>query len=56
MLASELLGKCDIFWLQLTEEIDSFYQNLETMTYGKSATLEGNMECWEVVLTMVRVI
>ena len=33
LLASELLGKCGVFWFQLATEIKAFYLHLVTTTY-----------------------
>ena len=34
ILASELLGKCVMFWYQLAAEIEAFQLHLVTTTYG----------------------
>ena len=35
MLASELLGKCGVFWFQLASELEVFQIHLVTKTIGK---------------------
>ena len=56
LLASEILGRCGMFWYQLTAEIEYLQINLVTTKYGCVAMAAGKVECWTVVLTMVQVI
>ena len=56
LLASELLGKCGVFWSQLDAEIDAFQLHLVMITYGEVSGTSGKAECWIVVITMVQVI
>ena len=55
LLASEFLGKC-VLWSQLVAEIKEFQLHLVTTTYGEGAGSEGKVECWTLVLTIVRVV
>ena len=41
LLASELLGKCGVFWSQLLAEIEAFQLHLVTKTYGEGAGAAG---------------
>ena len=54
LLASELLGKCDVFWSQLSAEIEVFLLHLVTTIYQEGEGTAYKVECWTVVLTMVR--
>ena len=56
ILASELLGKCGVFWYQLDVEIEAFRLHLITTTYGEGEGAAVKAYCWTVFLTMIRVI
>ena len=56
ILASELLGKFDVLWYQLSAEIEAFQLHLVIMTYGEGEGATGKAECWTVFLTIVQVI
>ena len=55
-MASELVGKCGVFWSQLAAEIEAFQMHLVTTTYGDGAIAEIKAGCWKVVTTVVPVI
>ena len=56
LLASELLGKCGVFWSQLSTEIEAFQLHLVTTTYGEESGAVGKAKYWTLVLTKLRVI
>ena len=39
--ASDLLGKCGLFWSQLSSEIEDFHLNVVTTTYGDAVSGSG---------------
>ena len=34
LLANKILGKCGVFWGKMAAEVEAFYLNLVTITYG----------------------
>ena len=55
LLESNLLVKCDVLWSQLPAEIEVFQIHLVTTIYGEGAGTAVKVDCWTVVLIMVRV-
>ena len=42
-MASEFLGKCDVFWSQLAAEIEVFQLHLVTTSYGEGEGVAGKV-------------
>ena len=51
ILASEILEKCGVFWLQLAAKIEAFHIHLINTTNGEAVSGRGKYELWLVVLT-----
>ena len=56
LLASKLLGNCGVFLYHLADYIEAFHVYFSTKMYEDSAPLIVKVECWTVVLTMVKVV
>lgn len=56
IMYGELLGKFVVFWSNIKVEIEALYLHLIMAIYGENYLEVGRVECWVVVLKMVRVI